>query len=182
MEKNFETLIDLWFDPKVKPLWYNSTQAFDSQLRQDYLELYHSALTSNLQHWQETALGSLALVILLDQIPLNIFRGEAECFAAEQVSRDVATDAITRGFDKALNGEQKAFLYLPFMHSEDISDQDKSLALFKEAGLNDNLKYAEHHRDIILRFGRFPHRNSILGRVNSKAETEYLASENAFLG
>lgn len=176
------SLIDFWFDPQVQPLWYNSNESFDNQLRANYLTLYQSAKSNELEHWKESALGCLALVLLLDQIPLNIFRGNKECFACEQMSRDVANTALTRHFDKELNDEQKAFLFLPFMHSEDISDQEKSIELFKAADLEDNLRYAKHHRDIVLRFGRFPHRNAILGRENTTAETEYLRSENAFLG
>ncbi len=181
-KSDFQQLIKLWFDPSVKPLWYNSTQAFDDQLRDNYLELYNAAKNSELDHWQHTALGALAFVILLDQIPLNIFRGDSESFVGATLACDAAAKAIGVGFDQELSDEKRAFLYLPYMHSENINDQDTAVALYEKASLHDNLKYAKHHRKIIRRFGRFPHRNKILNRANSKAEIDYLSSEAAFLG
>ena len=178
----YQALLDHWFHPDVRPLWYNSTMAFDDQLRDDYLVMYQSAKNNELSHWKDTALGSLALVILLDQIPLNIFRGQAECFATESMALQVAGNAIGHGFDTELDGEQKSFLYMPFMHSEQIDDQETAVALFEQAGLSANLEFAYHHMDIISQFGRFPHRNAILGRENTAEETEYLASDKAFLG
>lgn len=178
----YQAVIDYWFDAKVKPLWFNSTKQFDDQLREDLAADYRAAKSGELDHWKDTPLGSLALVILLDQIPLNIFRGNAESFSTEQRALEIAENAIAQEFDKSLTSEQKAFLYMPFMHSENLADQDKSITLFEAAGLTDNLKFARHHRDIISRFGRFPHRNAILGRPNTASETEYLASDDAFLG
>jgi len=178
----YQALLDLWFHPDTRDLWYNSTKAFDDKLRDDYLVMYQSAKNSELEHWQETALGSLGLVILLDQIPLNIFRGLPECFATEFMAIQIAGNAVGHGFDSELDNEQKAFLYMPFMHSEQIDDQETAVALFEQAGLSSNLDYAYHHRDIVSQFGRFPHRNVILGRENTSAEIEYLASDNAFLG
>jgi uncharacterized protein (DUF924 family) len=178
----YQPLLTCWFDPTVKPLWYNSTEAFDNQLRDDFLITYHAAKNRELVHWEETASGALALVILLDQIPLNIFRGKAECFATEGLALEAAANAIKHKFDDSLDDEQRAFMYLPYMHSEKISDQDKAVALFEAAGLNGNLEYAQHHRNIIKQFGRFPHRNAILGRQSTSDETDYLTSANAFLG
>jgi len=178
----YQALLDLWFHPAIRDLWYNSTEEFDSQLRNDYSIMYQSAKNNELEHWQNTPLGSLALVILLDQIPLNIFRGQPESFATESLAIHVAGKAIGQGFDQELDNEQKTFLYMPFMHSEQIDDQETAVALFEQAGLSFNLEYAYHHRDIVSQFGRFPHRNIILGRENTAAETDYLASDKAFLG
>jgi uncharacterized protein (DUF924 family) len=124
----------------------------------------------------------LALVIVLDQFPLNMFRGQRESFATEAAAREAAVQAIAWGFDQSLTDEQKAFLYLPFMHSEDLADQDRAVALYEGAGLENSLKWARHHRELIRRFGRFPHRNAILGRPSTPEELAYLGSAGAFKG
>jgi uncharacterized protein (DUF924 family) len=177
-----DKLVAFWFSERVRPLWFKSTPEFDAELREDYLPTYRAALRGELAHWAETPEGALALVVCLDQLPLNMFRGEVESFAGEAPSREIAQTAIERGFDQSLDDAQKAFLYMPFMHSEELADQDRVLALFAQAGLTDNLHWAKHHRDIVARFGRFPHRNAILGRVSTPEELAYLASEEAFLG
>jgi uncharacterized protein (DUF924 family) len=121
-------------------------------------------------------------VIVLDQFPLNMFRGEAQSYSTGEQALEVAADAVARGLDRELEGERLAFLYMPFMHSENPGDQEQSVALFEAAGLEDNLRFARHHRELIRRFGRFPHRNAILGRPSSAEELAYLASKEAFLG
>jgi len=119
-------------------------------------------------------------VVLLDQMPLNMFRGQPESFSTEAQSREVAGRAIERGLDQSLPDNQKAFLYLPYMHSEALVDQDRSVELFERAGLRENLRWAKHHRGIVRRFGRFPHRNAILGRESTPDEIEWLASPDSF--
>ena len=111
-----------------------------------------------------------------------MFRQQARSFATENKARQVADLATDKGLDQSLSAEQKAFLYLPFMHSENLADQDKSVELFEKAGLTENLRYAKHHRELIQRFGRFPHRNRILGRESTAEEEDYLNSKEAFLG
>ncbi len=177
-----QSVLDFWFSESTRPRWFSSTKAFDRELTERFLDVWKAAASGELESWGKTPEGSLALVIVLDQFPLNMFRGNAESFSTEAASRDVAAAAIDKKFDEALNDEQKAFLYLPFMHSESMEDQDRSVALFEAAGLEDSLKWARHHRDIVGRFGRFPHRNAVLGRENSAEETAYLTSEEAFLG
>jgi uncharacterized protein (DUF924 family) len=166
----------------VKPLWFRSTPAFDEGLRERYLDTWQAAAAGGLEHWRQNPQGALALVIVLDQFPLNMFRGRAEGFSTEARAREVAAEAIGKGWDKALDKSRLAFLYMPFMHSENLADQDRSVALFEAAGLTDNLRFARHHRELIRRFGRFPHRNAILGRASSEEELEYLASKEAFHG
>jgi uncharacterized protein (DUF924 family) len=175
-------ILAFWFSERVKPLWFNSTPAFDEEIRQNYLDVYTAAQNGELSHWQATAPGSAALVIVLDQFPLNMFRGKAESFAGEFPALEVARHAINQGYDAQLEDQQKAFLYMPFMHSENMADQDLSVQLFEKAGLTENLRFAKHHRDIIRRFGRFPHRNAPLGRESTDAELEYLNSDEAFHG
>jgi len=177
-----QALIDFWFSPEAAKRWFNSTPAFDDELRERYAETYTMACRGDLDEWQETAEGALALVILFDQIPLNIFRGQAPSFATEARAREVARKAIARGFDTQLTDQQKVFMYLPYMHSENLADQDISVDLFTQAGLDNNLRYASHHREIVRRFGRFPHRNEILGRRSSEEEIAWLASEESFKG
>ncbi|GAB4359043.1 MAG: DUF924 family protein [Gammaproteobacteria bacterium] len=177
-----QSVIEFWFSETTRPKWFKSTKAFDRALKERYLSLWERARDGGLDHWRETPEGALALVIVLDQFPLNMFRDEPLGFSTEAASRRVAAEAIEKGFDREMSDEQKAFLYLPFMHSESLADQDRSVALFEAAGLNDNLKWARHHREIIRRFGRFPHRNEILGRESSEEEVAYLASKEAFLG
>lgn len=175
-------IIDLWFSEQIKPLWFASTPEFDNQLETQFLPLCRAALAGELDGWTTTGTGSLALVILLDQFLLNIFRDQLESFSGEFKAREIAAIAIERGQDVRLAPEQKAFLYLPFMHSESLADQDRSIKLFELADLEENLKFAHHHRSIIVNFGRFPHRNRILGRKSTPEELNYLSSDEAFLG
>ena len=177
-----DEMLSFWFSERVKTLWYNSTPEFDEELRQKYLDTYQAALNGELSAWEDTPQGALALVICLDQFPLNMFRNKVESFVGEAPSRQIAARAIEKGFDQSLGGSQKAFLYLPYMHSEDMADQDRVLELFSKAGLEDNLKWAKHHRGIVVRFGRFPHRNAILGRQSTSEEIAYLQSDEAFTG
>ena len=182
MTKSAQTIVDLWFSDEARPLWFNSTPEFDTQLKQELEEIYLAAKNDQLNGWQDDAVGALALVILFDQIPLNIFRNQNQAFATEARARQVAQQAIDMGFDRGLPKEQKMFFYLPFMHSEDPGDQETSVALFAQAEMPENVRFAIHHRDIIKRFGRFPHRNSVLERESTQEEIEYLNSDEAFRG
>ena len=132
--------------------------------------------------WGESANGSLALVIILDQFPLNMYRGLARSFKTEQKAVNIALHALDNDFHRQLKKDKLVFLYMPLMHSEELAMQELSVKLFREANAAENLRFAEHHRDIIRRFGRFPHRNAILGRDSTVAELDYLASKNAFRG
>ncbi|MCP4490825.1 MAG: GNAT family N-acetyltransferase [Gammaproteobacteria bacterium] len=179
---NPQELVDFWFSDDVSQYWFNSTLKFDQQLTSNYAAWWQRARAGGLDTWWKSATGCLALVILFDQLPLNMFRGKVDSFATEELSREVARTAIEQGFDIDLPSRYKSFLYMPFMHSENLEDQTKSLSLFDQPGLEDNLRFARHHYSIVERFGRFPHRNAILGRQSSKAEIEYLNSNEAFLG
>ncbi len=177
-----QSIVEFWFSDKVRPLWFQSTAEFDDEVRRRFDPLWQQAAAGKLDSWAGTSQGALALVIILDQLPLNMYRGDPLCFSTETKSRAIAKLAIEQNLDTELSGEQKAFLYMPFMHSESMQDQDKSVSLYEAAGLAENLKFARHHRDIIRRFGRFPHRNIILGRQSTEAELAYLASDEAFHG
>ncbi len=175
-------VLTFWFAETARPLWFAATPDFDEQLRARFLATYRTAAAGRLTDWESTAEGALALVIVLDQFPLNLFRGQPESFATEAAARVVADGAIARGFDQALPPEQRQFLYLPFMHSEALADQERSVRLYQQPGLEDSLRFARHHHALILRFGCFPHRNAILGRASTAEELAYLASPEAFHG
>ena len=175
-------VLAFWFAETTKKLWFNSTPAFDQSLRLEYESLWELASNSELDTWQDSAHGALALIIVLDQFPLNMFRGEAKSFSTEFHAINIARDAITREFDKQLNSIELPFLYMPLMHSEKLEDQNYSVELFELAGLESNIRFAKHHRDIIKKYGRFPHRNKILARVSTEEEIKYLASPQAFTG
>ncbi len=178
---NSKTLIDFWFSERVSKLWYNSTPEFDAEVEEKFSSLYQAACDGVLDEWQETSVGCLALIILFDQYPLNVFRNTKQSFANEQQALKIAEFCIDNNLDEELSDSKKSFIYIPFMHSEDILFQEISVRYFKKLD-PDNFKYAQHHHDIVARFGRFPHRNRILGRDSTADEIEYLASDQAFTG
>jgi uncharacterized protein (DUF924 family) len=175
-------VVKFWFSDTVRPLWFAATAEFDQALRQHFLATYQAAAVGERTDWEITPEGALALVIVLDQFPLNMFRGRPEAFATEMAAREVADRAIARGLDQALPPEQQTFLFMPFMHSETLADQERSVRLFQQPGLEQALGFARHHHGLIRRFGRFPHRNVILGRTHTAEEVAYLASPEAFHG
>lgn len=175
-----EEIIDFWFSDTARAYWFRSTPEFDREISSRFETSWVQARDGQLADWEQTAAGALALVILLDQLPLNMFRDRPEGFSTEAASRAVAGRAILQGLDASLPDAWKAFLYLPFMHSESLADQDRSVELFEQAGLEENLKWARHHHEIVRRFGRFPHRNAILGRTSTPEETAWLASPEGF--
>ena len=177
-----QEILDFWFSDEVRKLWFNSTPEFDALLRERFEALWTRASCGELDDWLQSAAGCLALVLVLDQFPLNMFRGQAQSFASEAQSREVARVAIDKGFDQDLDPRARAFLYMPFMHSEVLADQQLALQLFAQPGLEGNLRFARHHHGIVEKFGRFPHRNKALGRESSEPEIEYLNSKEAFTG
>ena len=161
--------------------WFKKVVAFDEAIRLKFESTHHRAARSEYDAWADTADGALALLILLDQFPRNLYRGSAHAFATDPKARAIAMAAIDRGFDKQVDPALRNFFYLPFEHAENLADQDSGLALSAEAGVEDNLKWAGIHRDIIARFGRFPHRNAALGRVTTPEEQDFL-DEGGFSG
>lgn len=175
-------LLDYWFSPAMRQAWFSSTPQIDAAIRAECENLWEDALAGRLDAWKNSAEGCLALIIVLDQLPLNMFRGQAKAFSSEQQAVAATHHALACGYQRQLPGERLGFLLMPLMHSENLADQDLSVKLFEEAGLEHNLRWARHHRELIRRYGRFPHRNAILGRNNSPAEMDYLNSEQAFTG
>jgi uncharacterized protein (DUF924 family) len=154
--------------------WFCRDDALDHEIRTRFLADIEAAAGGRLAHWEATPEGALALVILLDQFPRNIFRGRAQAFAADPLARAVAGRAIAQGFDQGVPEAERLFFYLPFEHAENIADQERCLALMRGLGNADLLKWAELHADVIRRFGRFPHRNPALDRATTAAEQAFL--------
>ncbi len=155
--------------------WFTKDVGFDEEIRRRFLATYEAAAAGALG-WDDTPEGALALLIVLDQFPRNMFRGSARAFAADPLAREVATRAIARGFDQQIAVAERSFFYLPFEHSEALADQERCVALNRASGDADALKWAELHADIIRRFGRFPHRNAALGRATLPEEQAFLDS------
>jgi uncharacterized protein (DUF924 family) len=172
-----------WFGPasergKAHKHWFVKSEAFDLEVRQRFLAVYEEAAAGKLTHLKESAADCLALIVLLDQFPRNMFRGTLRAFATDPLALETARHAVDRGFDRSLLPVERLFVYLPFEHSEALADQDRSCDLTRALDAypetNDVYRYALAHRDIIRRFGRFPHRNAILGRASTPEELEFL--------
>ena len=157
-------VLDFWFVQSGPRDWFARDDAFDARLRERFGEL-HARLAADPGPLPDTARVALATVIVLDQFSRNLHRGDARAFAADAAARAIAAHAIERGFDRGLDAGARLFLYLPFEHSEDLADQDRAVALVAALGNAEWSRYAEAHRAVVARFGRFPHRNATLGRA-----------------
>ena len=170
-------IVDFWREAGPKR-WYAKDDAFDEAIRQTFEATHHAAARGELVGWSETAEGALALLILFDQFPRNLYRGSPHAFATDPLARKVASDAVARGLDKAVDPALREFFYMPFVHAEDLTLQDRGVELFRawisEGGADDLDKWALLHRSIIDRFGRFPHRNAALGRDTTPEEQAFL--------
>jgi uncharacterized protein (DUF924 family) len=156
-------------------LWFAKDAEFDARFRKRFLVAHEAASRGELESWLATPEGALALVLLLDQFPRNAFRDTPRMYDTDASARRAAAKALAAGYDLQLPRELRKFFVLPFAHSEDLADQERAVALARRIG-PDDLAHAEHHRDIVRRFGRFPHRNRILGRESTAEEQQYLAN------
>ena len=154
--------------------WFEKNDTFDADIRARFLDTYAASAAGRLAAWEEDAEGALALVIVLDQFPRNMFRGNARTYAADPLARAGAERAIARGFDQRYAPPERRFFYLPFTHSENLADQERCVTLNRAAADEEGVKWAELHADIIRRFGRFPHRNRALGRATTPEEQAFL--------
>ena len=170
-----EAILLFWFTEAGPDKWYIKDPEFDDLIRGRFEEIYDKAAAGEFDDWTNTAQGTLALVIVLDQFPRNMFRNTPKSFATDSKALAIAKEAVAKGFDKELPPEQRKFFYMPYMHSEALEDQEECVRLFD--GTNE---WAEKHRDVIVKFGRFPHRNEILGRESTQEEKEYLAAGGGF--
>ena len=163
-------VLKFWFE-RDRKAWFEKNPAFDEEICQRFLPAYELGSTGMLDSWKRAPDSCLALVVLLDQFPRNMFRGTARAFAADPVAMAAARTILDHGWDKAMTPDERMFAYLPFEHSESLQDQELSLKLFEG---NANFEWARKHWEIIRRFGRFPHRNAALGRASTPEEIEFL--------
>jgi len=185
-----DNILDFWFGPPTDPdyghyrqAWFIKDRAFDERIRQRFYSDYEKAAAGNYDHWKTTPTEAVALLLLLDQFPRNLFRGDSRSFATDSQALAIAQHLVNTGADKTLIAAQRFFIYVPFEHSENTGHQQQCVALMEglihdvpdlDKGLKGGLDYAIRHRDVIERFGRFPHRNEILGRQSTPAEVAFL--------
>ena len=154
--------------------WFKKDAAFDTEIASRFSALWRDAAAGTLADWEAAPEPALSLVLVLDQFPRNMFRSKADAFATDPLARGVAERAIARGFDQKVPASERLFFYLPFEHSESLADQERAIALIGTLGNPDLSRWAELHADVIRRFGRFPHRNSTLGRASTGEEQAFL--------
>lgn len=169
-----DEVLKFWFEELGEQAWFRKCDGTDDLIRSRFLSLYETVAELPVEAAWESARRALATIIVLDQFPRNMFRGTPRAFATDKRARDVAQGAVERGFDRNFDIHGRAFMYLPFEHSEDMADQERAVELFTPLGNADYTYYAVAHRDIIARFGRFPHRNAILGRTSTPEELAFL--------
>lgn len=172
-----QDIIDFWVNDVGPQRWFNSRPNLDAIVTGRFRGVWDAARRGELADWENTATGALALILVLDQFPRNMFRDRADAFTTDALARGVAQRAVDNGFDRKISENLRAFIYMPFMHSEDMADQDKSVALFADrlGQESQNYPYALEHRAEIAQFGRFPGRNAALGRSTTEAERDFLA-------
>ena len=175
-----QAVVDFWRAAGPQR-WFKKDAAFDTEFRSRFEAAHHAAATGALDAWAQDATGALALLVLLDQLPRNTWRGSGHMYATDGKAQAIARAAVDAGLDEQIDDPKlRAFFYLPFMHSESLADQERSVQLCSKAD-PENLRFAQHHRDIIARFGRFPHRNAVLGRSTTPEEQRFL-DEGGFAG
>jgi len=177
MDTDAEAVLDFWLNEIGEKGWYVQDDALDARIRERWQPLWERARARELDSWRVAPRTTLALLILLDQFPRNMFRGEARAFATDRCALSVAKQAILQGFDQRVPVPERQFFYLPLMHSELRTDQDKSVRLFLlNLGKGESLRHARAHREVIRAFGRFPYRNAAMGRVMTAEETSFLSA------
>ncbi|MBB4285012.1 DUF924 family protein [Roseospira goensis] len=179
-------LLTVWFgapgDPAhggFRAVWFERSEAFDALLRDRFANLAAQAARGDLDAWAATPRGALARILLLDQVPRNIHRGTPAAYAADAMALEAAKQALRDGHDRALSDLERLFLYMPFQHAEDLVEQERSLALYDRLGIEGAQKSAHRHHEIVARFGRFPHRNAVLGRTSTAEELAFLQEPNS---
>lgn len=172
--QQIETLLSFWRENN--DYWFVKSPSFDQQFAEQFVDQHWMAARRELEHWLDTDQGALALLLLLDQYPRNCFRHTGHMYATDSLARYYAAVLTDRLGDMQLPPELRVFCYLPFTHSEDIEDQNKAVALNERGQTGEGLKFALHHRDIVQQYGRFPHRNHLLGRVSTEPEKQFLAA------
>ncbi|RKG53279.1 DUF924 domain-containing protein [Acinetobacter cumulans] len=176
---NYQDILDFWFSAETQPHWFAKSDEFDAIIEKNFKNVHLQATQSELWTWRQHASGRLAEIIVLDQFSRNLYRQSAQAFAHDAMALSLAQEAVQQGLDQQLPAEQRAFLYLPYMHSESKLIQVQSLALFEHLANPINLDFAQQHKVIIDRFGRYPHRNSVLNRPSTATEIEFLSQPHS---
>jgi|SRR5690606_19892887 len=174
VELDFQDVNDFWFHEAGPGRWWKKDDAFDDQVRRRFAPLLRAASRCELHHWRDDPRGRLAEIIVLDQFSRNMYRGTPQAFAQDALALALAQEAVRVGADQVLTPAQRSFLYMPYMHSESLPIHQLAEALYRGEGLEFNLDFELKHKAIIERFGRYPHRNAILGRESTPEETEFL--------
>jgi uncharacterized protein (DUF924 family) len=176
MRDSKQEVLKFWFEETVPAQWFQKNDAFDAELRERFMTVYDMATKDMCDEWARDAYGALALCLVLDQFPRNMFRKSPRAYATDAKALVIARGAVHKGFDQILEPVKRRFLYLPFEHSEVLEDQKRSVSLFETMRDVDPLgyEYALKHHEVIEKFGRFPHRNAVLGRDSTEEELDYL--------
>ena len=176
---NAQDVIDFWFHQIEPSQWWIKDENFDQLIKTKFIDIHTAASCCELYQWRKTSLGRLAEIIVLDQFSRNIYRDSPKAFSNDPLALALAQEAVSLKVDKQLIPIQNSFLYMPFMHSESLAIHDNAIELFRKSGINSNLEFEIKHRDIIREFGRYPHRNIILGRASTNKELEFLTLPNS---
>lgn len=169
-----DEVLDFWFRELAPAQWFRKDPTLDAAITQRFAALLEAGVQGELWPWRRSAEGRLAEVVVLDQFSRNVHRDTPRAFAADPVALVLAQEAVAQGVDQSLPVAQRVFLYMPYMHSESLPIHDEALRLFDQPGLEENLRFERRHRDILVRFGRYPHRNAILGRKSTAEELAFL--------
>ncbi|VAW16316.1 hypothetical protein MNBD_ALPHA12-1062 [hydrothermal vent metagenome] len=178
MNSDAEKIIDFWFVKHNRDHWFGISEQFDSELRENFFDLYKKVAAGEADHWRTTPLGRLAEIVVLDQFSRQFFRGKSAAFACDRMALVLAQHLVATGGDKSLTQEQALFAYLPYMHSESLVIHKEAVRLFEQLGNENNLLFEIEHRDVLARFGRFPKRNKALGRTSTDEELAYIAERD----
>ena len=175
----YEDILNFWFQEIDPKMWFTKNSEFDDLIRSRFFDIHTQAKKCELFSWRSEAKGRLAEIIILDQFSRNLFRDSPEAFASDSLALALAQEAVSLGLDEKLNNLEKSFLYMPYMHSESLAIHEIAIELYSQEGLENNLDFEKKHKDIIEKFGRYPHRNQILGRKSSAEEIDFLQQEGS---
>ncbi|OTG84563.1 hypothetical protein B9T33_01920 [Acinetobacter sp. ANC 5054] len=176
---NYQDILDFWFNPEQQPNWFAKSNNFDVLIEKKFKELHQQACQSELWTWRSSAERRLAEIIVLDQFSRNLYRDSPHAFAQDAMALALAQETVAQGLDRNLAPVQRSFLYMPYMHSESAKIHQIGLELFEQLGNPINLEFEKKHKVIIDRFGRYPHRNKVLGRTSTTEELEFLTQPNS---
>ncbi|MNL11014.1 hypothetical protein D3C87_1318320 [compost metagenome] len=174
-----QNILQFWFEEIDSKCWFSKNEEFDQSLHARFGKLYHQTIQCELYQWRATAEGRLAEIIILDQFSRNMFRDKPASFAQDSLALALAQEAVAKGEDQKLPPERRCFMYMPYMHSESALIHKEAVRLFSQKGLEFNMDYELQHKSIIDRFGRYPHRNKILGRESTREEVDFLKTEGS---